>query len=122
MQPGPCAPPTSNLNTESARLSLSLSKEKKRREGKEGARKRERGPDGDRRRLDKNGEEAERKGGGGLYRFRGLRRPHGNSGTEPSSSPSLSGILIIRAGSLRGESSPDKDAAQLDSFLPRARC
>lgn len=49
-------------------LPLSLSGKRKR--------ERERGPNGDRRRLDeKVGEEAERKGGGGLYRFRGLRRP-----------------------------------------------
>lgn len=51
-----------------SRLSPSLSLSGKRK------RERERGPNGDRRRLDENGEEAERKGGGGLYRFRGLRR------------------------------------------------
>lgn len=41
MQPGPCAPPTSNLNTESARLFLSLSKEKKREREGRGKRERE---------------------------------------------------------------------------------
>lgn len=93
--------PTSNLNTESARLSRRR-REKEKRRGSEKAR--ERPERGSKKVGQKNGGEEKRREreAEGCTGFVGYVGP-GNSGTEPSSSPSLSGILIIRAGSLRGE-------------------
>ena len=93
--------PTSNLNTESARLSRRR-REKEKRRGSDKAR--ERPERGSKKVGQKNGGEEKRREreAEGCTGFVGYVGP-GNSGTEPSSSPSLSGILIIRAGSLRGE-------------------
>lgn len=93
---GPCAPPTSSLNTESAvSLPPSLSLERERGSEREARTGIEEGWT----RMGRKRREREAEGCTGFVGYAGP----GNSGTEPSSSPSLSGILIIRAGSLRGE-------------------
>lgn len=93
---GPCAPPTSSLNTESAvSLPPSLSLEGERGSEREARTGIEEGWT----RMGRKRREREAEGCTGFVGYAGP----GNSGTEPSSSPSLSGILIIRAGSLRGE-------------------